>query len=70
MFYWGILIGLIIGANAAFVFFAMLFLGKMKERTLPSAEDPYENSVAHERLLLDNASYLAITATTVSDNPR
>jgi len=70
MFYWGMLIGVIIGANAAFVFFAMLFLAKMKDRTMPSAEDSYEKSLAHEQLLLDKASYLTLTATTISHNPR
>jgi hypothetical protein len=54
MFYWGILIGVIIGANVGVVISAMFFLAKMKERLLLSTEDSSEDNVPDEQVLSES----------------
>jgi hypothetical protein len=56
MFYWGILIGMIIGVNTGILFSAMLFVAKRKEVRFPSREVTSEDSLVHDEFLLDNAS--------------
>jgi len=51
MFYWGMLIGVIIGANLGVVISAMFFLAKMKERFLLTTEDSYADNVPDEQVL-------------------
>ena len=55
MFYWGILIGMIIGVNTGILFSAMLFVAKRKQVLFPSREVT-EDSLVHDEFLLDNAS--------------
>jgi hypothetical protein len=56
MFYWGILIGMIIGVNTGILFSAMLFVAKRKVGQYPSREDTSEDSAIHEQFILENAS--------------
>jgi hypothetical protein len=54
MFYWGILIGVIVGANIGVVISAIFFLARMKERLLLSTEHSYEDNVTDEQILSES----------------